>query len=501
MTPARFGKSFSGSVCVALFTAFAACPPTAAGGPRRSAPTGPGQVSLASNPTQELPLEPPGDHDMDARALAGLDSALADSISAGEVPGGVLVVARDGAVVFQRAFGDRATTPSRESATTDTIFDLASLTKPVATASAIMRLAETGRLRLADPVWKHIPAWAASADGAKDRPTTAGPAPDALKPGDRRRVTLQHLLTHTAGLHPGPNFGPMHPDGAARQAIIDKIAGLPLRHAPGTFFEYSDLGYILLGEVVERVSGESLDVYARRELFAPLGMADTGFNPDAARTRRTAPTEWQPDTATTATRATPRAMLRGVVHDANARAQAGVSGHAGLFSTAGDLSRFCQMMLDEGEYDGRRVLSRATVRAMTRDQARLDGPAAARRGYGWDIQSPFDGQRGDLFETGYGHTGWTGTSIWIVPEEGLFVLLLTNRVHPDGKGDAGPLRAKVANIVAASILPDPPADSDGDEAPAPAMKRVVHRSGRSGDVSMPMSHRPRQTPPTGDRSS
>jgi CubicO group peptidase (beta-lactamase class C family) len=271
---------------------------------------------------------------------------------------------------------------------------------------------------------------------------------------DREAVTVRQLLTHTSGLDdPEDAYYSQFPEHGARKALVGAIARRPLVASPGADFVYSDLNFILLAEIVERVAGVDLAEFARREIFDPLGMVDTMFNPPREMAARTAPTEWvgpqrfQPATAAM------RRMLRGEVHQGSAAIQDGIAGHAGLFSTANDLATFCQMLLDAGAHGGRRVFSPATVAAMSRNQLHL--PYGDQRGLGWDISTMFSKPRGDLMAGGYGHTGWTGGSIWIVPEDQLFIVILTNRLHPKGAGDASPIRARVANVVASSLLGPP----------------------------------------------
>lgn len=437
-------------------------------------------------PPPDLPSTPPAAVGMDPHRLELIRDAFQAAMNDGQVCGGVVLVARRGRIVYEQAFGHRATVPQQEEATTDTLYDLASLTKPIATASAIMRLVEQGRLRLNDPVERYLPEWKPSDEETSAiaraaqlrrllaqeplrvaigqfpfRNTTATRLLESMSragqvrlsdtaldsiltlgPHDRREVRLRHLLTHTAGLDPFDRYYLRWPEGNARDRILGDIATRPLRAAAGQKFIYSDLGFITLGEIVERVTGKSLADFCREEIFAPLGMHDTLFCPPEELHPRIAPTEYRSTSD--------RTVLRGRVHDGNAAVQNGISGHAGLFSTARNLARFCQMLLNGGHYGGVRIFSPATIRAMTTDQAGLDGKE--QRGYGWDISTGYSGQRGDIFATGYGHTGWTGTSIWVVPEEELFIIILTNRVHPDGTGDAGPIRSRIANVVAGSLV-------------------------------------------------
>ena len=359
--------------------------------------------------------------------LSRIDMVFERAISARQVPGGVVTVGWNGRVVFERCYGNRAIVPQPEPATVETIYDLASLTKVVATTMAIMKLVERGLLSLDDRVSSHVAGWNDNSSGGE--------------------ATLRMLLTHTSGLAPFEKYyETMSPEGAM-DAIVRDIAKMPLQAKPGEQFIYSDLGFILLGEIVRKVSGKALDIYCRDEIFVPLGMLETTFNPSPVLREGIAPTQWREDDSAP----DGRVMIRGEVHDGNARLVGGVSGHAGLFSTSDDLSRFCQMILNGGKLEGIRVLSSASVRAMTRNQARL-GANGVKRGYGWDIDSSYSGPRGDLFSGGFGHAGWTGTSIWIIPEENLYIIVLTNRIHSEGEGDAGPLRSKVANVVASSLL-------------------------------------------------
>ena len=342
------------------------------------------------------------------------------------------MVARNGGVVWRKAYGARSVQPAREAMTTDTIFDLASLTKIVATATSIMILVERGKLRLSDPLSNYIP---------------------EIKGGGRERITLELLLTHRAGY--APDFD-LRDRWSGYDEAIKRLTREPLRNPPGARFVYSDINYIALGEVVHRVSGLTLDEFARQNIFLPLGMRDTGFHPNANLRRRIAPTEQRrgqlsylgdkpQDSEMDADK-----WLRGEVHDPTSYRMGGVAGHAGLFSTADDLAIYCQMILNGGEYQGVRILAPLTVAEMTRP--RLVNDTGWTRGLGWDINSSFSTNRGDLFPLGsFGHTGFTGTSFWIDPASRMFVVFLSNRVHPDGKGDVGALRGRVAAIAAGSV--------------------------------------------------
>ena len=385
-------------------------------------------------PAAPLPAAAPAAVGMSAERLAQIDRAVAQAIERSETPGAVVLAARRGRVVWRKAYGSRAVEPAREPMTADTVFDAASLTKVVATATSVMILVERGLVRLSDPVSRFIP---------------------ELKDEGRERITVEHLLTHRSGY--APDFD-LRERWTGTGEAIKRLHTERLRHAPGARFVYSDIGYIALGEIVRRASGVALDEFARRNIFEPLGMRDTSFRPAASLRARIAPTEKRRGQANYlggSPDALPAAeadrWLRGEVHDPTAFRMDGVAGHAGLFSTADDLAIYCQMILNGGAYGGRRVLSPLGVAAMTRPRAVAEDGAA--RGLGWDIASSFSANRGDLFAPGsFGHTGFTGTSVWIDPATEAFVVFLSNRVHPDGKGDVTPLRGRVASIVASSVV-------------------------------------------------
>ncbi|MEP6818602.1 MAG: exo-beta-N-acetylmuramidase NamZ domain-containing protein [bacterium] len=366
------------------------------------------------------------------KKLESIDGEVEREIERHHLPGAVVLVARNGGVVWRKAYGARAVEPVREAMTADTIFDLASLTKVVATATSIMILVERGKVRLSDPLSNYIP---------------------EIKGEGRERITLELLLTHRAGY--APDFD-LRDRWSGYDEAIKRLVREPLRNPPGAKFVYSDINYIALGEVVHRVSGLTLDQFARRNIFLPLGMRDTGFRLRAGLRRRIAPTEQRrgqlsylgdkPD----GSEADSDKWLRGEVHDPTSYRMGGVAGHAGLFSTADDLAIYCQMILNGGQYKGVRILAPLTVAEMTRP--RLVTDSGWTRGLGWDINSSFSTNRGDLFPLGsFGHTGFTGTSLWIDPASQMFVVFLSNRVHPDGKGDVGSLRGRVASIAAAAV--------------------------------------------------
>jgi uncharacterized protein YbbC (DUF1343 family)/CubicO group peptidase (beta-lactamase class C family) len=384
-----------------------------------------------------LPVAAPAQVGMSGERLGFIDAAVAEAVGRKELPGAVVLVARRGSVVWRKAYGSRAVEPAREAMTTDTIFDVASLTKVVATATSAMILVERGRLRLSDPVSNYIP---------------------ELKGGGRELITVEHLLTHRSGYAPDFDLGVRW---AGHEEMLRQLYAEPLRHAPGARFVYSDIGMIVLGEIVGRVSGQTLDRFADENIFKPLGMKDTGFRRInathglPAELKRVAPTENVRGVksylgGTGAQGEEGERILRGEVHDPTAHRMGGVAGHAGLFSTADDLAVFCQMILNGGEYGGARILSPLGVGEMTRPRQVTEEGGA--RGLGWDVNTSFSQNRGDLFPVGsFGHTGFTGTSLWVDPATDAFVVFLSNRVHPDGRGDVTPLRARVANVAAGAI--------------------------------------------------
>lgn len=345
---------------------------------------------------------------------ADIDQAIKQAIADDEMPGAVLMIGRPGQVLYTNVYGNRALVPSSEPMTVDTVFDIASLTKVVATTSAVMRLFEQGRVRLSDPVTKYLPEFQ----------------------GGKSEITVRQLLTHFSGLRPDVDLKPEWTgyDTGIRKALVDlPVAG------PGEKFIYSDINFLLLGEMVRRLSGRPLNEFVEGEVFAPLAMKYTRFLPPAEWRDRIAPTEkmkGQPY------------PLRGTVHDPTTRFMGGVAGHAGLFSTAGDLSRFAQMMLNYGELDGARVFKEATVRKFTERASPANQTLL--RALGWDMDTRFSAPRGELFPLGsYGHTGFTGTSLWIDPASKTYVILLTNSVHPRVRPAISSLRARIATAAAA----------------------------------------------------
>ncbi|MCP9493434.1 MAG: DUF1343 domain-containing protein [Pyrinomonadaceae bacterium MAG19_C2-C3] len=367
---------------------------------------------------------------MDAARLKAIDKLVTDAIARRETPGAVVLVGHKNKVVFRKAYGNRAVMPMTEAMTTDTVFDVASLTKVVATTTSVMQLVGQGKLKLNASIADYIP---------------------ELKNTDRAKITVEDLLTHTGGY--APDFD-LREQWTGTGEAMKRLYIEPLRATPKERFVYSDIGFIALGEIVKRVSGQSLDEYARLNIFEPLAMRDTGFRRigQNQNVSRLAPTETARATNTYlgGTGEGKEIMLRGTVHDPTAQRMEGVAGHAGLFSTADDLSVFCQMLLDGGALGGKRILSALTINEMI--SPRVISDTGATRGLGWDMRSAYSANRGELFPSGsFGHTGFTGTSIWIDPASETYVIFLSNRVHPDGKGNVTPLRGQVSTVVAASI--------------------------------------------------
>jgi uncharacterized protein YbbC (DUF1343 family)/CubicO group peptidase (beta-lactamase class C family) len=347
--------------------------------------------------------------------LAETDAAINQAIADHRCPGGVLWVEHRG-VVYHKAYGKRALVPAVEDMTGDTIFDAASLTKVCATTPAMMLLIQRGQVKLDAPVATYIPEF--TGDG-------------------RDAITVRELMTHTSGLPPDIET---KTDWHGEETAIKMACAAKLMTPPGTVERYSDINFFLCGEIVQRVSGLPLETFVAREIYRPLRMKDTGYLPPASKLGRIAPTE-----------VVDGHPWRGMVHDPTARHMGGVAGHAGLFITAPDMARYARMLLNGGTLDGVRIFAPETVRLMTSVQT---PPAiSARRGLGWDIDSPYSGPRGNLFPLGsYGHTGWTGGSLWIDPFSKTFVIFLSNRNHPTEAGNVLPLRHKLGTLAAEAII-------------------------------------------------
>ena len=386
-----------------------------------------------------------------------------------KLPGAVVLIGHKGKIVFRKAYGNRSLVPTVEKMTVDTIFDAASLTKPIATATSVMILVEQGKIRLNDTIGKFIP---------------------EIEDEAAKKVTIQQLLTHTSGYQ--PDFD-LREKWTGRDGMLNALYKEKLKQPAGTKFVYSDIGFIVLGEIVRQFTWEvdaytGLSLYSKSQFFEKLNMTSTQFNSvdepyslnpnlkgellkmftemrdrEKAFNSRTAPTEnikgqrnylgskFEGDDKTG------NEILRGQVHDPTAYRMGGVAGHAGLFSTADDLARYCQMILNGGILDGKRIMSAATIARMTAPI--VVSEEGTTRGLGWDMNSAFSSNRGELFSLGsFGHTGFTGTSVWIDRVSQTFVVFMSNRVHPDGKGDVTSLRAKVATV-AASAIEDMPVEA------------------------------------------
>ncbi|MCC6126991.1 MAG: DUF1343 domain-containing protein [Pirellulales bacterium] len=395
---------------------------------------------------QKLSQAAPEEAGMRKATLQKIDRLVSDGLKEDSMPGCVALVARKGKIVWLRAYGDRKQEPSsdsppneketagqlaanspREKMTVDTVFDLASLTKPVCTAASVMLLVERGKVRLDDPVAKHLPEFAQNG---------------------KEKITVEQLLTHEGGLI-ADNPMADYRDGPA--AAWQRIFALRPAAPPGTKCIYSDMGFIVLGELVHRVSGRSLADFSRQAIFLPLGMNDTGFLPDERLRRRAAPNERRDGR-----------WMQGDVHDPRSYALGGIAGHAGLFSTAEDLAAFAQMLLGGGEYGGVRIFSPTTVADMTSPH----GKTSDRRALGWVLQGSYTGNRSPQYSPrSFGHGGFTGTSLWIDPERELTVIFLSNRLHPDGKGVVNPLIARIGTVAVEAIIDSP---KKIDETPSPA---------------------------------
>lgn len=351
--------------------------------------------------------------------LAAIDEAVRQALADRKLPGCVVVVGRRDEILFQKAYGFRQLDPVTEPMTVDTIFDLASLTKPIATATSVMLLAEEGKLRLDAPISEYL------------EPFRSAPS-----------ITVEQLLLHVSGL---PAVTSVAQYTQVGDRLVEALASVPLKAPPGTRFVYSDSGFVLLAEIVRKVSGQSLDTFARTRIFEPLSMSDTGFLPRRELVPRIAPTERREG-----------AMLRGVVHDPRAFALGGVSGHAGLFGTASDVARFARMLLNRGSLEGQRVAAEASIQEFTRARPVPSG----HRTLGWDVETAFSRtMRAGFSRAAFGHGGFTGTAIWIDPELDLFVVFLSNRVHPDGKGQVNPLVGQINGIATDAIVVEPGIDT------------------------------------------
>ena len=373
-------------------------------------------------------------HGFDAVHLAAIDRAIGAAVAARKLPGAVYRLERGGAH-YARAYGRLDFDVDAAPVTGDTVFDVASLTKVLATAPAVLLLAEEGRLDLEAPLVQYLP---------------------ECTGGGKAAITVRQLLTHTSGLLSGL---PARPNWQGPQAALDLACAQQVTHPPGTYFRYSDINYILLGLLVERIAGMPLDRFATQRIFAPLGMRDTGYLPLArsaraaiAPTQRGAGASHGPLPSTAHRDLAPGAALQGVVHDPTVRRMGGVAGSAGVFSTARDVACFARMLLAGGELDGVRVLQADSVRLLSTVQS--PPGVAALRGMGMDIDSPFAKKpRGSRYPLGsYGHTGFTGCILWIDPRSCSFYVFLSNRVYPDDRSVVLPLYAELGKLSAEAAL-------------------------------------------------
>ncbi|MBW7990521.1 MAG: serine hydrolase [Planctomycetes bacterium] len=348
-----------------------------------------------------------------------IDNVVEEEIEKGSFPGVVVLVGKQDGILYWKAFGNEVIEPYEEAIDRNTVFDLASLTKPIATASSIMILKDRKAIDFDDYVGKYLPDFACN---------------------DKQQVQIKHLLTHTSGLPAYTNAAKLEEEfgSPCPEKVIEKICGFEAVSKPGEKFRYSCLGYITLAKIVENITGKNIDDFSRENIFNPLGMKNTTYNPPASRFEDIA-----------ATQIVEEQLLRGTVHDPLAQLMAGTSGNAGLFSNAYDLSIYCRMLLNGGIWDGKRILSSEAVTVLT--TAQIHG-----RAFGFDANSSYSWVKGSYAsEKAFCHTGYTGTSIVCDPAREAFVIILTNRVHPNDEGAVKPVRTKVADIVFSSIQKSP----------------------------------------------
>jgi CubicO group peptidase (beta-lactamase class C family) len=358
------------------------------------------EVAAVEAPAEPRPLD-----------FSAIDELVEQAVREGKTPGAVVVIGRHDGILFERAYGERAVLPTRREMTLDTIFDLASLTKPLATGALAAWLIERGEIHLSDRVSSYLPEFTGQS---------------------KETITVEQLLLHTSGLPPS---NPLADYRQGKQRARARAIGSVLEAYPGRKFLYSDVGYIVLGMLIERVTGESLDATARRVLWEPLGMRDTHYCRPLCDSPRIAPTE-----LASGRHSSP---IRGEVQDPRAYLLGGIAGNAGVFSTGEDLSRFARMLLGHGELDGVRILSPEAVREFTEPRS---VPGGGVRSLGWDVSSHYSKARGAaLSQLAYGHGGYTGTSLWIDPVQDLFVIMLSNRNHPFGRGNVLRLQGTIAD--------------------------------------------------------
>ena len=365
-----------------------------------------------------LPQVAPTEAGLNAEKLRQINAIVQEGLDQKKMPGCVVLVGRRDKIVLLKAYGNKRLEPAAEPMTTDTVFDLASLTKPIATATSVMFLVDQGKLQLEDPVAKYLPEFAASG---------------------KENVTVRQLLVHVSGLIPDNSIKD-YDDGA--DEALKRVFALKLQTPPGERFAYSDMNYVVLGELVRKLSGNNVHEFSQEHIFQPLGMKETTYLPGDDLKHRAAPTEQREGK-----------WMQGEVHDPRTYKLGGIAGHAGLFSTAEDLAIYASMMLRRGERGGKRILSEDAWKQMTSPHkvpARRNNGAEYEglRGLGWDMQTGYSINRGESFSpAAFGHGGFTGTAIWIDPEKDLFLIFLSNRVHPDGKGLVNPLIGRIGTVV------------------------------------------------------
>jgi len=373
-------------------------------------------VVMAGESLAGLPMAEPDAVGLDAQKLQRIDELVAEGLAEKKMPGCVVCVGRHGKIAFLKAFGQKQLQPTELPMTTDTLFDMASITKPMATATSIMLLIERGQLRLTDKVASIFPEFAVNG---------------------KEVITIHDLLIHHSGLLADNSIKDYE---HGREEAIKRICELKLLNPVGAKFVYSDVNFILLGEIVAKVGEKNVHEFSREHIFTPLRMKSTGYLPSETLRARAAPTEQREGK-----------WMQGEVHDPRAFKLGGVAGHAGLFSTAEDIAVYAQMMLGRGEYGGARVLLPETVERMTRG----DRVSTGVRGLGWDKRTGYSINRGELLsDSAFGHGGFTGTVLWIDPGLDLFFIFLSNRIHPNGKGSVNQLAGKVATAVASAIRED-----------------------------------------------
>jgi CubicO group peptidase (beta-lactamase class C family) len=369
-----------------------------------------------------LPHVSPQEAGFQEAKLQEIDRAVEAALGEGKMPGCVVCLGRRGKIALLKAYGQRRLEPNQEKMTTDTVFDLASLTKPIATATSAMILVEQGKLKLDAPVASYLPAFAANGKEA---------------------VTVEQLLLHTSGLIPDNAIGD-YQDGPAK--AIQRVLALNPQTTPGEQFAYSDMGFVVLAELVAKVSGQNVHQFSQEHIFQPLGMKETMYLPNDVLRQRAAPTEQRNGQ-----------WMQGEVHDPRAYKLGGIAGHAGLFSTASDLALFASAMLGRGSYENVQLMNEATWQEMTTprkvtSRLRNGGTSTGLRGLGWDMRTGYSSNRGEgMSDAAFGHGGFTGTGLWIDPERDLFVIFLSNRVHPDGKGSVNPLIGRIGTIAVEAL--------------------------------------------------